>query len=582
MKKYIYEIYDLLGEDCKKIYFFILLFVGVSMLDIVGLGLISPYISLIMDPSAVSSGIIGDIVNTFEFQSDQKKLLTIFGIVLVVVFLVKTVAIILINFSIIRFGNYQQIRIRASLMKTYQQLSYVDFLSRNSAEYLYNINQLVQQYTGSILTPLLRILSEGIVVIAILILLFWVNPMALVVLVSLLSSVVFGYDKIFKNKISSYGKLRNHSTVSMIKNIREGIEGLKEIRILGNEEYFHNAVVHDAENIANFSTKSQYLSIVPRYILELALVLFIVVVIVITIHSGGNLKDLAPTLAVFGAAAMRLLPSASMLSGSLNQLRHGRDAVSRLHRDFIKDIVPLPLLGNKGGSFKEFHLNNVSFNYPNAPKSVINNISFGFSSGEAIGIIGESGSGKSTLMDMILGLIKPEDGEIFYNSIGLNKSLKRWRSQVAYLPQTVFIIDDTLRSNIALGVNREEISDSKVYIALERARLSGLIKDLPKGIDTILGERGVNISGGQRQRIALARAFYHDRNVLVMDESTSALDYKTEQEVMNEIRIIKGSNKTLIIIAHRISTLKHCDAIYKLKNGKIVDSGSYEYINSIE
>ena len=294
---------------------------------------------------------------------------------------------------------------------------------------------------------------------------------------------------------------------------------------------------------------------------------------------GKDLALLVPKLAIFGLASVRLLPIANILSNGFLKFRFSRDGVSRLYSDVMH--LKSTLIIDKGIAkdqdldliFKELKLENVSFMYPNAKQKALKNINLNIKRGESIGIIGESGSGKTTLIDSILGMLEPNSGEIYLNGAPLKQELNNWRKRVAYLPQEIFLVDDKLKINVALGVNEHDIDIDLLNSSLERASLSGLIEQLPDGIDTELGERGVRLSGGQRQRISLARAFYHKRDILVLDESTSALDKETEKEIVDEIKRLKG-DVTMIVIAHRFSTIENCDVIYRIKNGEIVDSGS--------
>ena len=231
-------------------------------------------------------------------------------------------------------------------------------------------------------------------------------------------------------------------------------------------------------------------------------------------------------------------------------------------------------INKKGNDFQRLSMEQVSYTYPLVTSKALIDVSLEINSGEAIGLIGPSGSGKTTLVDMLLGMLEPQKGVIKYNDENIITTIKKWRSQVAYLPQQVFLIDDELRNNVALGVDEESIDERQILEALRQANLSELVQELPNGVNTQLGERGIRLSGGQRQRVALARAFYHNRNVLVMDEATSALDNDTEQEIVKEIQQLKGK-KTMIVIAHRLTTLQHCDRIYELKKGKVVNVKSY-------
>jgi len=377
-----------------------------------------------------------------------------------------------------------------------------------------------------------------------------------------------------------YGEQCNLVSEAILKGVSEGIEGLKEVRILGKEKYFYENVVKNSNKLAFFSIKSSVISISLRYLLELTMITFVVLLVLGTLLLGSDIDLILPTLSVFAVASLRLFPAVNTFMQSIVLMRLGRDSVSRLCDDLknIKQLVAMHLNSNNSveiyEKFQTLTLNQVSFNYPESKYRALDDISLQIQAGESIGFMGPSGSGKTTLLDTLLGLFTPHEGSIEYNERNINKDLREWQSQVAYIPQEVFLIDDTLRNNVALGVNSSDIDDNKLHESLRQARLIDLVDKLPQGVNTILGERGIRFSGGQRQRVALARAFYHGRSVLIMDEATSALDNETEREIVAEIERLKGT-KTIILIAHRLSTLKHCDRIYKLQDGKIVNMGSY-------
>ena len=379
-----------------------------------------------------------------------------------------------------------------------------------------------------------------------------------------------------------YGVKQNLTTIEMVKGIQEGLEGLKEIRVLGHENYFLNKVKNGVTKTAEYNMYNTVIATIPRYLIEFILVLFIVLLVVLSLISGDNLQGLLPTLAVFGIASLRLLPIVNILSNGIIKFRFNRDGVSRLYNDVIdipddgldyeSNLEVFPKAEQPLVSFETLKIKDVSFTYPNAKKEVLSHINLKIKRGDSIGIIGESGSGKTTLIDIILGLLVPNKGEIYFNDSRLKKEINNWHKHIAYLPQEVFLIDDTLKSNVALGVDEKNIDIKLLHESLKKASLISLIELLPEGIDTVLGERGVRLSGGQRQRIALARAFYHKRDILIMDESTSALDNDTEKEIVNEIKNLKGS-VTMIVIAHRITTIENCDIVYEINKGKIVNSG---------
>lgn len=475
-------------------------------------------------------------------------------------------------------------------MAAYQDLPYTDYLRRNSSEYIHCIQSLTGLFANGVVAPLLRALSDGIVGLVIICFLAKASPMALILMVAMFCPVLIVYDRVFRRNLRSIGLMANQGSRQVVKGVHEGIEGLKEIRILGKERYFHKMVVSGANDYAASMIRSQTVSTAPKYLLELVLICFVVSLVLVTLRLEDSLQSLAPVLALFGIAALRLLPMVNVFSNGLSQLRFNRNTVSQLYEDLRRLEI---INGSKrsseacrngnglsGGSQQDYtkekftvlDLRNVSFSYPGATRKALCGISLEIRPGESIGLVGSSGSGKTTLVDVLLGLLEPQDGEILYNGVPLRESLGQWRNQIAYLPQQVFLVDNTLRNNVALGEEDLEIDDERVLAALRQARLAELVEQLPKGVNTVLGERGVRLSGGQRQRVALARAFYHGRNVLVMDEATSALDTETEAEIVAEIQRLKGL-KTMVVIAHRLSTVQHCDRIYRLENGVIVESG---------
>jgi ATP-binding cassette, subfamily B, bacterial PglK len=581
MRQYLKEIFVLMGQDKKKLPWLLTLFFLVSFLDILGIGLIAPYVSLVVEPE-LANDIFVKFVPWIDLHDNVFSLLMIMSAVLLGIFIVKTVSSVWINYLIIKFSTTLRIRLSVDLMNNYQNLPYIEYLRRNSSEYIHTTQNLVSEYSNRTIQTGLGMVSNGIVALAILAMLAYTNMLAFLLLVCLMLVFLIAYDQVFHNKIKVIGKKTNLASIQMVKGIHEGLEGLKEIRVLGHEDYFLNQVRTGATGVAKYSMYSTVVGIIPRYLIELILILFVVLLVTSSLVMGANLQALLPTLAIFGLASVRLLPIANIISNGLIKFRFNRDGVSRLYSDVMRirdsELVhknvyeDLPKEQSMSKSFETLTIEDVSFLYPNTTKEVLKHINLKIKRGDSIGIIGESGSGKTTLVDTILGLLDPASGEIYFNGKSLKQQIHNWHEHVAYLPQEIFLIDDKLKSNVALGINEKNIDLELLNQSLEKASLADLLKELPDGIDTILGERGVRLSGGQRQRIALARAFYHKRDILIMDESTSALDNETEKEIVDEIKKLKGSITT-VVIAHRFSTIENCDVIYRLNKGEIVDSG---------
>ena len=578
IRQYLHEILYLMGPNKKKIPYFAFLFSVASLLDLAGLGLIGPYTALAVDLPVGSAG-LERLEAWIGSGGDRKQIMIVLGMVLLCIFSIKAFAGVMISRANIRFSQQQGERLGQYLMGKYQGMTYVEFLNRSSNEYIQTISSLCTVYANMIMTSL-KTLGDLIVCSAILLLLAWQDIFALSLLAALLGLALFGYDWFFRRRLKRYGEEYNKSTLKIYQGVRESMEGFKEIRILGRESHFFELVKEGMQTGYKYAGKMQLISTAPRFLLELILIGFVVLLVIGTLASGKNLALVLPTLSMFGVASLRLLPSMNILSQSLVNIRYFRDSISRLYHDYrmaqafegssgsqIEAVVP--------ARFESLALEGVGFTYPSASVPSLNDIHLRIAKGESIGLMGHSGSGKTTLVDVLLGLLEPQEGRILFNGAPVKDSLASWRGLVAYLPQNIFLIDDTLANNIALGETR--IDEDRLREALKQARLEELVNQLPQGKDTLLGEHGIRLSGGQRQRVALARAFYHGRSVLIMDEATSALDQETEREIVEEIQRLKGM-KTMIVIAHRLTTLRHCHHIYELHNGCLVRSGTYEEV----
>lgn len=571
---FIIEILYLLGKDKKIVLKLLISFILLSIFELIGISLIVPYISIIANPSLLNPIFLIKVQSLFHTK-DINQLYLILGCILLLVFFLKSVSSILINKSILTFVEKKQLELRSKILTAYQNLDYTEYLNRNSSEYIQVIQSQVATFSNNVLLSSLKMLSEGILVSVILILLAISNGKVLLLLTIIFIFFIFFYDYFFKNKINYYGKQASVAGKKMIQGIQESLEGFKEIKILGKEKFFHEKMVNGAKELSENGVKSQLINTSPRYMMEFVIVFFVVLVVSLNILFNKNVVEIVSTLGIFGVASLRLMPSINLLSNSLSQIRFGRDATKKLYFELLKieqyhsisDIT----VKNKSqeNNFNELNVKNLSFKYPNSINYILNDVSFYIKRGESIGIIGASGSGKTTLMDILLGLLKPTNGKIYYNNLDLVDHILDWRNQIAYLPQNVFLIDSSLMENIALGESIKEIDEDNILVSLEKAQLFQLYKQMQNGLETMLGERGIRLSGGQRQRIALARAFYYKKNILIMDESTSSLDNETEKLIVEEIDRFKGQ-KTIVVIAHRYTTVKKCDRIYKItENGNI-------------
>lgn len=578
MSNYIKDIKIIIGKDFNKLLPASLFFLLLSSLEIIGIGLIYPYISIIVNPSNFISSDIYNFINKFYLINDIDYLFKLISLALVILFTVKALVGIFTNRMILNFGLKQGIKLRGELMKSYQNIEYINFTQRNTSEYIYNIFHLVNQYSQTVLVSLLKILSESIVMLVILLVLAVSNIFVFLILMTVLLIIFFLFDFIFKKKLNNYGLQTNKESNNMVRCITEAMNGIKTIRILGISNFFYNSLVNTSKHYAKLNLNQLTISQSPKYIIEAAIIYFLFLVFFFSFVLFEDKQNIIPILSMFGIASIRLIPSFNQLISCFSHLRFCRDGIRLLAKDITelrnKEKENNSFLNKEINQIKKFEtleLKNISFTYNKKSRINLDNASISIKKNEFIGIMGPSGSGKTTLIDIMLGLLKPDKGQILINNIVLKDNNTFIKSKTAYLPQQAFIIDGSIKENVALGYLNDEIDEKKVLNSLHKAKIASTVLEMNDGINTHIGENGIKLSGGQRQRIALARAFYHKREVLILDESTSALDERIEEEIINELKLLK-KEITLLMIAHRHSSLKHCDKIIEIKNGKLIES----------
>jgi ATP-binding cassette, subfamily B, bacterial PglK len=393
------------------------------------------------------------------------------------------------------------------------------------------------------------------------------------------------YARIVRPRTRSAGEQVALANERIIRGVSQIVGGIKDIRILGVQGYFRKYI--DAAVDANTLAQTRFNSflVLPRYLMETVVVIFILALTIATLAHGEAPADLVAMLAMFAAAGLRALPALSQVSSSVASMHYSSFALDSLYADLKllertraldarPPAVPASVPAAPArATFGEIRLRDVTFTYPHARSPALVDLNLVIRQGSSVGLIGESGAGKTTLVDVLLGLHRVDSGQVLMDGVDLDEAgWERWTSQVAYIPQTAFLSDDTLRRNIALGVEDHLIDAQRLLQAVRLAQLSNCVARLPEELDTMLGERGARLSGGERQRIAVARAFYHNRDVLVFDEATSALDTDTEQEIVRAIETLKGL-KTVIVIAHRLSTVRSCEVVHRLHAGRLIESG---------
>jgi ABC-type multidrug transport system fused ATPase/permease subunit len=567
--KNFYKLINLIHVNKYYLLFLILLMLISSILDLISLGLIAPYISSIFK---LNNNYSNNLFTLFFFENyNKEKIVLVFTIFLILIFFLKTILSIIIRWLIVLFASKQYAILQVRLMKAYQNMKYEDYLLRSSSEYIRNIRELCSDCL-SYIDLMLRLISEFVILLVIIIFLIFLNYKILLFIFLIIMPIFLIYEKILKPINLGLGKNNVEASKQIYKNIDAGIKALKEIRVLSKEEFFTKKLSISALKIYKTQKISSLISDSPRYVFEFFVVSSALTTFLILSFKESDFKDYLPTLGVFLLAGLRLLPSFSLITSSLSRIGYTQYGVKKVCEDLElysqNTSVVKKKIQNKIKKFESIKLEDVSFNYNNSSKLIFKNINFSIYRNSCIGIVGDSGIGKTTLVDLLLGLIKPKNGKIFVNNISINDETKILLSKIAYLPQEPIILDEDIKTNVTLKIETKKINNNKILKALKKANLIDFINKLPKKLETVIGEGGIRLSGGQNKRLALARAFYHGREIIIMDEATSSLDIINENYIAEQIKYLKGKI-TIIIISHQKNILKYCDKIYKIENKNI-------------
>ena len=423
------------------------------------------------------------------------------------------------------------------------------------------------------LDPTLVILTDGLVAVGLFTLLLVVEPIGTLSVLLIFGATAYFFQRFTRSRILAWGDARKFHAGKVMQHLQQGLGGVKDIMVLGREARFLQD--HEDHLVASFDVDRRYVMLqsLPRLFFESVAVIGLAVLVVVMVSSGDELSAILPTLGLFAATAFRVMPSISRILSSIQTLGYSKAFIHTVYSDLQLDVSPCKSHESEIVTFnRSINLEHVSFTYASSASPALEDVSLEVRRGEAIGIIGASGAGKSTLVDVLLGLLEPSSGIVRVDDRDVRENVRGWQRQIGYVPQSIYLVDDTVRKNVAFGLNDDAIDDGAVERALRAAQLDEFVKSLPNGVETIVGERGVRLSGGQRQRIGIARALYHDPDVLVLDEATSSLDTDTERGVMEAVRELLGA-KTIIIIAHRVTTVSYCTRVYKMAGGRVVGSG---------
>jgi ATP-binding cassette, subfamily B, bacterial PglK len=568
------------GKVFQVVGILLLMLIG-GAIETLGIGIIMPFVSLLNNPTQLSK--INKNSNfLYQFIPDNisTQLLLIWICVgLILIYILKNVLLSLITFWQYEFICKNQIGLSNRLFRGYLYAPYTFHLQRNTADIVANIISEVGQVFSGVLMPAMILLTELIVVTFVFVLLVFIEPFSSILALIVLSIAIISFNLLIRGKINQLGLIRQRHFSQIVKTVNQSLGGIKETKVLGRENLFLQIFSYNLSKSSYADMFSSYARQTPSLFIETIILISVILIVLLTIVQGKSSQSVFPLLSLFAIAALRIMPSAKRISSTLPLITYYKHSVDAIYNE-IKILEKKPIkkffeVNQESLSFqKTIELKNIAYKYPNAKVEALQNIDLTIRKGTSTAFVGSSGAGKTTIVDILLGLLTPCKGKVLIDGQDIQSHLRSWQHQIGYIPQKIYLSDENIRQNVAFGLPESDINNNQVWAALEAAQLDQFIKGLPDKLDTMVGERGVRLSGGQQQRIGIARALYHNPNVLVMDEATAALDNTTEQEFIKALDRLTGE-KTLIIIAHRLTTIKKCDHIYLLESGQVTAAGTY-------
>lgn len=557
---------------------FFLMMIGMGF-EMLGVGIIIPVITGLMNPDLLVKYPGGDWLTGMFGELDRNTVLFSGLIVLVSIYAFKTLFLSYLAWSQANFTYGLLSSVSGRLFRNYLFRPYEFHLEQNSANLIRNAVTETQVFALNVISPAISLMAEGLVLVGLSVLLVAIEPMGSIFVVTIIGTIGFGFHWMSRRMVRRWGEARQVHEGRRIKTLQEGLSTIKEVILLDRAFDFMKRYDRHAKISATAAGRQVVVGQLPRLWLEFIAILGIAALVGVQTQQGRSAEDIFPVMMVFAAAAFRLMPSVNRILIALNSLHYGLPVLRVLHGELghpaskASELASGQVDGNLSGAIQKCELSNVSLSYPGASQAALRDVSLTIAAGEMVGLVGPSGSGKSTLVDVLLGLLRPTSGAVLINEMEMDVCSREWKQRVGYVPQSIVLTDNSVRRNVAFGLDDDRIDDGAVLRALRAAQMEEFVNSLPDGLDTVVGERGVRLSGGQRQRIGVARALYSDPEILVLDEATSALDGATESGVMEAIRALHGL-KTVILVAHRLTTVAACDRLYRLDKGCIADSGT--------
>ncbi len=566
--------YILDSEQKIKLIVMLIVILAGALFELLGVSAIMPLLSVAISPETMNEKwyllLISDI---FGFR-DTKQIIVFLALMLVFVYIVKNAYISMMYDLQYRFIFNNQRRLAVKMMNSYIHQNYLFHVSRNVAELQRNVTEDVNGFYTVVLNAM-QFIAEASVCVVLAVFLLRIDVMTTLVVAALVFVFAILVGIVFKKTLVKKGKENRSVSIRLTKWVLQSFSGIKEIKVMNKEDFFLKNYEQTYRRFTVLQRQQSMLTFVPRPVMETVCIGGLLLTMAVKVYAfDTDLTEFIPALSAFAVAAFRMLPSFNRISGYMSAMMFNRPAIDVLYDDLTEIERLQKKTADENRKEEPLSIQNgifvkkVSFRYPSADRQVLENLDLEIENNTSVALIGASGAGKSTLADVILGVLEPEGGSVLVDGKDIRENMDAWHASIGYIPQAIYLMDDTIRANIAFGVEKDEVNETMLWKALREAQLEGFVKSLPDSLDTVIGDRGVKLSGGQRQRIGIARALYRNPQVLILDEATSALDNDTETEVMNAIDSLHGT-RTLIVIAHRLTTIKKCDKIYEVGNGTV-------------
>lgn len=562
-------------EKVQIVFLFLAAIIG-SLLECLGVGVFMPFVNVLMDASAIQdTWYLQLFYEKLHFRSAE-SFITGLTIAIIAIFVVKNVYLIVEKYAIYRFSYDTQRKISVRLLEAYMSEPYTFHLNKNISVLQRSMQEDANLFATAVI-HFMELFIEITVCTALGISLFCISRSMTVIILGLLIICVGIFTAVSKKFAKGFGRECQEYKAQIYQWMNQALGGIKEVKVLNRESFFVTSYQTYYKKYAKGLRISRLLAAIPKYIVEMVSMTGLLIAIIIKLKYGRtDIVTFIPQLSAFAIAAFRLMPSVGRINEHVTNIMYAAPSIELVYND-LKDVERQETGDAEGQEKeeqnrewkfeKELEIKKVCYHYPDVEENVIDYVDFKIRKGQTVALIGESGAGKTTMADIILGLLSPQYGRIKADGVDIFKNIDLWHKNIGYIPQTIYLSDDTIRNNVAFGVFEEEIDENAVIEALKKAQLYEFVEGLIDGMDTIVGDRGVRLSGGQRQRIGIARALYHDPEILVLDEATSALDSDTEAAVMEAVDSLRNE-KTMIIIAHRLTTIQNADVIFEIVNGK--------------